>query len=92
MYPSVEHLIDPTNHKEAVVEARVINDMKSHLTEQEFWQVIEHLFVVGIQKGTIKAPFGKRLPKRWAPTRHFAKAVKRVEAAETISDPTLCSS
>lgn len=73
MYPSFEHLVDPTNHKEAVVEARIINDMKSHLSEAEFWQVVEHLFIVGIDKGKIKAPFGKRLPKGWSPEKHYKK-------------------
>lgn len=71
MYPSFEHLVDPTNHQEVAVEARVINDMKSHLSEAEFWQVIEHLFVVGLAKGAIKPPFGKRLPKSWSPTKHY---------------------
>jgi hypothetical protein len=56
MYPSVEHLLDPKNHQETVVEERIISDMKFHLTEGEFWRVIEHLFAVGVQKGRIKAP------------------------------------
>lgn len=73
MYPSLEHLVDPTNHAETVVEARIINDMKSHLTEQEFWRVIDHLFLVGVQKGKISAPFGKRLPKGWSPAKHYVK-------------------
>jgi hypothetical protein len=73
MYPSLEHLVDPRNHAEAVVEARVINDMKSHLGESEFWLVIEHLFVVGVEKNKIKAPFGKRLPRGWSPKRHYKK-------------------
>lgn len=73
MYPSFEHLVDPRNHAEAVVEARIINDMKSHLSENEFWQMIEHLFVVGLEKGKIKPPFGKRLPKGWSPGKHYGK-------------------
>jgi len=73
MYPSFEHLIDPKNHSEAVVEARIINDMKSHLSEEEFWRVIEHLFIVGIEKKKIVPPFGKRLPKNWSPQRHYKK-------------------
>ncbi|MBI1178059.1 hypothetical protein GC207_11555 [bacterium] len=73
MYPSVEHLVDPTNHDETVVEARIINYMKSHLSEQEFWQVVEHLFAVGVKKGRIKLPYGKRLPKNWSPARHYKK-------------------
>lgn len=73
MYPSFEHLVDPNNHSEAVVEARIINDMKSHLSESEFWQMIEHLFVVGLEKGKIKPPFGKRLPKGWSPAKHYGK-------------------
>lgn len=73
MYPSLEHLAGPKNHTETVVEARIINDMKSHLSEEEFWRVIEHLFIVGIDKGKIRAPFGKRLPKGWSPARHYKK-------------------
>lgn len=73
MYPSLEHLIDPKNHTEAVVEARIINDMKSHLSEAEFWKVIEHLFIVGIEKKKIVAPYGKKLPKGWSPKRHYIK-------------------
>lgn len=80
MYPSLEHLIDPKDHSQAVVEARIINDMKSHLSESEFWQVVEHLFIVGIEKKKIKAPFGKRLPRGWTPKRHYKK-----EKAEPIS-------
>lgn len=74
MYPSVEHLVSANNHQEIVVEARIVNDMKSHLSEDEFWKMVEHLFSVGIKKGKIKAPFGKRLPKGWTPARHYIKA------------------
>ena len=77
MYPSFEHLHDPNNHQEAVVEARIINDMKSHLSEDEFWKVVEHLFAVGLEKGKIKPPFGKRLPKRWSPARHYGRKEKQ---------------
>jgi hypothetical protein len=77
MYPSLEHLSDPKDHSDTVVEARIINDMKSHLSEKEFWRVIEHLFIVGIEKGTITPPFGKRLPRGWSPVRHYTK--KKVE-------------
>src|SRR5438105_987988 len=73
MYPSLEHLTDPKNHSDAVVEARIINDMKSHLTEDEFWKVIEHLFLVGVEKRKIRPPFGKRLPRAWSPKRHYKK-------------------
>lgn len=71
MYPSFEHLVDPRNHTETAVEARIINDMKSHLSEKEFWRVIEHLFVIGVEKAKIKAPYGKRLPKGWSPAKHY---------------------
>jgi hypothetical protein len=73
MYPSLEHLVDPANHADVAVEARIINDMKSHLSEAEFWQVIEHLFIVGVEKEKIKAPFGKRLPRGWSPKRHYKR-------------------
>lgn len=73
MYPSFEHLENPNDHQNAVVEARIFNDMKSHLSEDEFWKVIEHLFSVGIEKGKITTPFGKKLPKKWGPKRHYKK-------------------
>jgi len=87
MYPSFEHLVDPSNHSEAAVEARIINDMKSHLSESEFWRVVEHLFLVGLEKGKIRPPFGKRLPKGWSPARHYKniKATKPVNGAATAS-------
>ena len=71
MYPSFEHLVDRTNHKDAAVEARVFNDMKSHLNEKEFWSVIEHLFFVGCEKGKIKSSRGKRLKEGWSPEKHY---------------------
>ena len=73
MYPSLDHLSDPMNHANAVVETRIINDMKSHLSETEFWKVIEHLFIVGVEKKKITAPYGKRLPRGWSPVRHYVK-------------------
>ena len=76
MYPSLEHLVDPSDHSQTVVEARIINDMKSHLSENEFWRVIEHLFLVGVEKGKIKPPFGKRLPKGWGPAKHYEEGVR----------------
>jgi hypothetical protein len=85
MYPSLEHLVDPKNHAEAVVEARIINDMKSHLGEDEFWQVIEHLFIVGVTKGKIVAPFGKRLPRGWSPRRHYKKSELDVQPPSAIT-------
>jgi len=84
MYPSFEHLVDPKNHADAVVEARIINDMKSHLSEGEFWQVVEHLFAVGLEKGKIRPPFGKRLPKGWSPAKHYTKK-KQIESLAPTS-------
>ncbi|HEX5399820.1 MAG TPA: hypothetical protein VFY06_12320 [Verrucomicrobiae bacterium] len=86
MYPSFEHLVDPSNHQEAVVEARIINDMKSHLSENEFWMMIEHLFVVGLEKRKIKPPFGKRLPKGWEPMRHYVNKsnIKTTQADSAV--------
>ena len=73
MYPSHDHFGTPKNDKDMVVDARIINDLKSILTENEFWHVIEHLFCVGIEKGKIANPSPKRLPDNWRPTRHFKK-------------------
>ena len=85
MYPSFEHLVDRDKHDDAVVEARIFNDMKSHLSESEFWLVIEHLFAVGLAKGKIKPPFGKRLPKRWSPARHYENIEPKVLAANRVA-------
>jgi len=85
MYPSLEHLVDPSNHDDVVVEARIFNDMKSHLTEGEFWRVIEHLFVVGVKKGTIRLPFGKRLPKRWSPAKDYKKKPRELDVVHNES-------
>jgi len=72
MYPSVEHLGDKNDKDNVAVETRIINDMKSHLSEKEFWRVISHLFFVGIRKGKIKAsPSDKCLPIGWRPAKNF---------------------
>lgn len=88
MYPSLEHLSSPKDHSDVVVEARIFNDMKSHLSEDEFWKVIEHFFAVGLSKGKIKPPFGKRLPKGWSPTRHYSKEEARKEDANQSEPAT----
>ena len=77
MYPSIEHLVDRENNDEVAVEARIFNDMKSHLSEDEFWRAIEHLFSVGIKKGKILPPFGKRLPRKWSPKKHYTPRGKK---------------
>jgi hypothetical protein len=88
MYPSFEHLISPENHAEAAVEARIFNDMKSHLSEKEFWQVIEHLFIVGVHKGKIIPPFGKRLPKGWSPEKHYLKKISKSQYSLRLVNET----
>ena len=87
MYPSLEHLVDPKNHAEVAVEARIVNDMKSHLSEVEFWKVIEHLFIVGVEKKKITAPFGKRLSKSWSPARHYTKGQPNKTVQATAAAP-----
>lgn len=74
MYPSLEHLVSRKNRKETVVEARIFNDMKSLLSEEEFWRVIDHLFAVGRKKDKIKSGRGKLLRKEWHPKRNFTKS------------------
>ena len=92
MYPSVEHLAGRNNHDEIVVEARIVNDMKSHLTEDEFWRVVEHLFSVGIEKGKITAPFGKRLPRKWSPEKHYTpKQANKASEATSETAPSAAS-
>ncbi len=71
LYPSIEHLNESADHSAVVVEARIFNDMKSLLSEVEFWQVVEHLYVIGQQKGHIPIPSTRMLPTTWSPKRHF---------------------
>lgn len=73
MYPSLEHLVDRDNHSETVVEARIFNDMKSHLSENEFWDAISHLFIIGCKKGKIRSRYVRRLAGDWSPAKHYKK-------------------
>jgi hypothetical protein len=54
-----------------VVEARIFNDMKSHLDEIEFWAAIAHLHTVGLSKGKITAKMPP--PEKWQIKRPFGK-------------------
>jgi hypothetical protein len=71
MYPSHDHTTSPRDHRSMVVDARVFNDMKSHLDELEFWLVIEHFYAVGRANGRIPSRSPERLPTGWAPNRNF---------------------
>jgi hypothetical protein len=75
MYPSVEHLTGKENREDVVVETRIVNDMKSHLTEKEFWQLIGHLSSVDVEGRKIGMPLASnRLPDDWRPERNFRRA------------------
>lgn len=69
LYPSHDHLNGRDDHSQAVVETRLINDMKSMLTEREFWHMIEHLYAVGIEKGKVSCNKPRKLKKGWLPSR-----------------------
>src|SRR5262245_55262631 len=71
MYPSHDHATYPKDDREMVVDARVVNDMKSHLSEREFWLLVEHLYAVGVAKGAIPPGPPRRLPDDWSSIRHF---------------------
>jgi hypothetical protein len=71
MYPSHDHTTHPRDDREMVVDARIINDMKSHLTDAEFWSLIEHLYAVGIAKGAIPTDAPRRLADNWSSLRQF---------------------
>lgn len=53
MYPSHDHLAGRGDDSQMVVDARVVNDMKTILSEDEFWVLFEHLYSVGRAKGKI---------------------------------------
>jgi hypothetical protein len=67
LYPSIDH----NGSSPAVVDARLINDMKSILSEDEFWKVIGHLCAVGMEKGKILKRDVTRLQDVWKPERNF---------------------
>lgn len=82
LYPSHDHLNGRDDHSQAVVETRLVNDMKSMLTEREFWQMIEYLYVVGLEKDKIQSCQYRKLGGTWKPSCDFDKlnGVERREA------------
>ena len=74
LYPSHDHLAGRGNHTKLVVDARVVNDMKTILSEQEFWLLIEHLYAVGRRKGTIPQRDPATLPDGWHPSRNYVRS------------------
>ena len=71
LYPSHDHTYDRSDDSQMVVDARFINDMKSILSEDEFWMVIAHLHSVGVEKGKINRDGHKRLPSAWKLGRNY---------------------
>lgn len=67
MWPSVDHLRDDLTPKVAI-DTRVINDMKTILSEQEFKDIVSHLFI----KMELEA---KALTDNWRPGRDYASNV-----------------
>lgn len=70
LYPSVDHTNGSKDHSKMVVETRIINDMKSHLSETEFWQIIEHLYAVGLEKNKITNS-QPRKKTSWKPKKNY---------------------
>lgn len=71
LYPSHDHTSGRDDDSHMVVDARFINDMKSLLSEDEFWRVIEHLYSVGMEKGKVRRDKPQRLPSGWSPKRNY---------------------
>jgi len=72
LYPSHDHLSGRDNDGNMVVDARFVNDMKTILSEEEFWIMVEHLYAMGRRKGTIPARDAQILPAGWHPLRDYA--------------------
>lgn len=66
-YPSHDHLTGRDDHSRAVVETRLVNDMKSILNEDEFWRMVEHLYAVGLEKGKLPGNKARKLETKWLP-------------------------
>ena len=71
LYPSHDHLAGRDDDTEMVVDARVINDMKTILSEAEFWRLVEHLYAVGRDERRIAARKPERLDESWSPAREY---------------------
>lgn len=69
MYPGFEYLAWTRPKSRPGIDARVVTSMKAHLREKEFWQLIGHLYAVGVDKGRIRPGAGLRLPDDWHPRR-----------------------
>ncbi len=73
LYPSVDHLDGPSKHR-IVIETRLFNDMKTILSERQFWSAIRHLAEVSTEF------IPKKLNDNWKPHRDFAGPEKeRIE-------------
>jgi hypothetical protein len=83
LYPSHDHVTRNKNDSRMVLDSRVINDMKGILSKTEFWQVIEHLYAVGVLKKEINADDPK-YHYDWKPRRNYSKRkTKGVKNANT---------
>ena len=71
LYPSHDHVVSRQDDTNMVVDARVINDMKTILSEDEFWRLVEHLYAVGLDKTKIPSGRPRRLPEEWFPDRNY---------------------
>lgn len=71
MYPSHDHTTQPKDDREMVIDARVLNDAKTLLSEDELWRLIEHLYAVGLAKGRIPARSPQRVSDDWRPSRGY---------------------
>ena len=72
MYPSHDHLSGRNDDGNMVVDARFVNDMKTILSEQEFWTMVEHLYAMGRRTGKIPEREASMLPAGWHPARDYA--------------------
>jgi hypothetical protein len=67
LYPTFDHIDCDGNDSEMVVEAALINRLKTNLSAKDFWPVIRHLYWTGIAKKKITAGRKNSLlsPQEW---------------------------
>jgi hypothetical protein len=59
LYPTFDHVCCDNDDENMVIEAALINRLKTNLPRDDFWSVIRHLYIVGVKNEHIDPLDGK---------------------------------